>query len=54
MPGGEEEEEGGGGGVLSSLAWANRLKSASNKNHLDQSVLDQSYNTPANMQLTRI
>lgn len=45
---------GGRGGGVSSLAWANRLKSASNKNHLDQSVLDQSYNTPANMQLTRI
>ncbi len=45
---------GGRGGGVSSLAWANRLKSASNKNHLDQSVLYQSYNTPANMQLTRI
>jgi len=41
--------EGAGKGVLASLAWANRLESASDKDCLNQTALDQDYNPPASM-----
>ena len=43
--------EGAGKGVLASLAWANRLESASDRNCLNQTALDQDYNPSASMRI---